>query len=57
MDACLEMTERLRAIEVDEVACLIDFGVGTDDVLAALPALDELRQLAQLSDIEEEALA
>ncbi|HET7794049.1 MAG TPA: MupA/Atu3671 family FMN-dependent luciferase-like monooxygenase [Rhizobacter sp.] len=57
MDACLEMTERLRAIEVDEVACLIDFGVGTDDVLAALPALDELRQLAQLSDLEEEALA
>lgn len=52
MDACLEMTEKLKRIEVDEVACLIDFGVAAEDVLAALPALDELRQLAQLSDSE-----
>ncbi len=51
MDACLEMTEKLKRIEVDEVACLIDFGVAADDVLAALPALAELRELAQLSDI------
>jgi natural product biosynthesis luciferase-like monooxygenase protein len=50
MDACLEMTEKLKRIEVDEVACLIDFGVPADDVLAALPALAELRELAQLSD-------
>lgn len=48
MDACLEMTDKLKAIEVDEVACLIDFGVEADQVLAALPALDELRQLAQI---------
>jgi natural product biosynthesis luciferase-like monooxygenase protein len=52
MDACLEMTEKLKRIDVNEVACLIDFGVPVDDVLAALPALDELRQLAQLSDSE-----
>lgn len=49
-DACLEMTDRLKAIEVDEVACLIDFGVDADRVLAALPLLDELRELANSTE-------
>jgi hypothetical protein len=53
MGACLGITDKLKAIEVDEVACLIDFGMDPDDVLAALPALDELRQLAQLPSEEE----
>ena len=53
MDACLEMTDKLKAIEVDEVACLIDFGVDAESVLAALPALDELRQLAQIPATED----
>jgi natural product biosynthesis luciferase-like monooxygenase protein len=48
MDKCLEVTDRLREIGVDEVACLIDFGVEAGAVLAALPALDELRQLANV---------
>lgn len=47
-DQCLEMTDRLKAIEVDEVACLIDFGVEADAVLAALPLLDELREVANM---------
>ncbi len=50
LDACLEMTDWLKAIEVDEVACLIDFGVDPDAVLAALPLLDELRELANLDE-------
>lgn len=54
MDACLAMTDRLKAIEVDEVACLIDFGIDAESVLAALPALDELRQLAQVAAVEGE---
>jgi natural product biosynthesis luciferase-like monooxygenase protein len=45
-DACLEMTDRCKAIGVDEIACLIDFGVEPDQVLAALPRLDELRELS-----------
>jgi len=49
-DRCLEMTDKIKAIGVDEVACLIDFGVEADDVLAALPLLDELREVAQCSD-------
>lgn len=52
MDACLEMTDKLKAIEVDEVACLIDFGVAPDAVLAMLPLLDELRELANLEPVE-----
>ncbi len=50
MDSCLAMTDRLQAIGVDEVACLIDFGVDSETVLAALPLLDELRELANISE-------
>jgi natural product biosynthesis luciferase-like monooxygenase protein len=48
MDACLEVTDRLRAMGVDEVACLIDFGVDAQAVLDALPLLAELRELANV---------
>lgn len=40
----LRMCERLYEIGVDEIACLIDFGVETDEVLAGLAHLDRLRQ-------------
>lgn len=56
LDDCLGMTDKLKAIEVDEVACLIDFGVDPHEVLAALPALAELRDLAQVPMSEEEML-
>lgn len=46
-ESCQQMTERLKEIGVDEVACLIDFGIDADSVLAALPALNSLRVLAQ----------
>jgi natural product biosynthesis luciferase-like monooxygenase protein len=49
-DHCLEVTDRLKAVEVDEVACLIDFGVEPDAVLAALPLLDELREVANMAE-------
>jgi natural product biosynthesis luciferase-like monooxygenase protein len=52
MDQCLAMTDRLRAMGVDEVACLIDFGVDADTVLAALPMLAELRDLANVGEDE-----
>ncbi|WP_225888940.1 non-ribosomal peptide synthase/polyketide synthase [Myxococcus xanthus] len=41
---CREQVARIEALGVDEVACLIDFGVDTDAVLASLPALDAVRQ-------------
>jgi natural product biosynthesis luciferase-like monooxygenase protein len=44
-EQCVPMIDRLRAIGVDEVANLIDFGVDADLVLAHLPYLDQLRAL------------
>jgi natural product biosynthesis luciferase-like monooxygenase protein len=38
-----EVVRRLTAIGVDEIACLIDFGVPQQDVLDSLRYLDELR--------------
>lgn len=46
---CLGMIERLKSIEVDEVACLIDFGIDSDMVLSSLHDLDTLRQLSNTS--------
>lgn len=40
---CLEMVNRLKEIGVDEIACLIDFGVDADSVLASLHSLNTLR--------------
>ncbi len=40
---CRAMVERLHAIGVDEIACLIDFGVEPTKVLASLRLLAELK--------------
>ncbi len=47
-ESCLATVDRLRDLGVDEIACLIDFGVETDAVLANLPHLDELRRRSTL---------
>jgi len=39
---CARVAEQLSAWGADEVACLIDFGLETETVLAALPRLAEL---------------
>jgi natural product biosynthesis luciferase-like monooxygenase protein len=44
---CVEMVGRVEDAGIDEIACLIDFGIRTDTVLAHLPYLDQLRALAQ----------
>ncbi len=43
-ETCLSTVERMREMGVDEIACLIDFGVDADTVLASLAQLDELRR-------------
>ena len=40
-----DLVSRVADLGVDEVACLIDFGVDTEDVLEALPLLAETRRL------------
>lgn len=42
VERCAEMVARLTAIGVDEIACLIDFGVPTEQVLESLPRLKQL---------------
>jgi hypothetical protein len=41
---CARVVEQLLAIDVDEVACLVDFGVAADAVLENLQHLNELRK-------------
>jgi natural product biosynthesis luciferase-like monooxygenase protein len=42
--SCQAMVEKVAAIGVDEIACLIDFGIASDVVLASLPDLHALVQ-------------
>jgi natural product biosynthesis luciferase-like monooxygenase protein len=41
---CVRLLERLTKLGVDEVACLVDFGVEADAVLDSLHHLNELRE-------------
>ncbi|WP_397608737.1 MupA/Atu3671 family FMN-dependent luciferase-like monooxygenase [Silanimonas sp.] len=43
------MARRVAGIDVDEIACLIDFGLEADTVLAHLPALDRVRAAFAMS--------
>ncbi|MFJ5985357.1 MupA/Atu3671 family FMN-dependent luciferase-like monooxygenase [Lentzea sp. NPDC092896] len=43
-EQCVRFAEKLAELGVDEIACLIDFGVPTDDVLASLPHVDTVRR-------------
>lgn len=46
-EKCMDLVRKLHDAGTTEIACLIDFGVDVDETLAALPALDQLRQLAE----------
>ncbi len=50
--SCMKMVERLKAIGVDEVACLIDFGVDVDSVIESLSHLAVLRDLSNVRQPE-----
>ena len=43
-ETCLHMVDRLKEIGVDEIGCLIDFGVDTDSVLASLHGLKQVME-------------
>ncbi|ADO71805.1 non-ribosomal peptide synthase-like protein [Stigmatella aurantiaca DW4/3-1] len=43
-ESCLPMVAKLRDLGVDEIACLIDFGVDRESTLAGLHHLNELRE-------------
>jgi natural product biosynthesis luciferase-like monooxygenase protein len=48
-ETCLKLVETLKQIGVDEIACLIDFGVSPDKVLESLQHLHQLRALSNQS--------
>ena len=43
---CGRMVERCKQAGVNEIACLLDFGVPTDRVIESLPVLNQVRQQA-----------
>ena len=45
-DTCLATIDRFKEVGVNEIACLIDFGVDTDVVLDSLSRLDTVRRMA-----------
>lgn len=42
--SCMPMIHQLQAIGIDEIACLVDFGIADDIVLKNLSYLNELRE-------------
>jgi natural product biosynthesis luciferase-like monooxygenase protein len=42
-DSCAPVVDRLQAIGVDEIACLMDFGLAADAVIESLPHLSALK--------------
>ena len=54
-ESCLETVTRLKDIGVDEIACLIDFGIEVDTVMAGLYALKKLKELSNRAGPGDEA--
>jgi natural product biosynthesis luciferase-like monooxygenase protein len=46
-ERCLALVNQLKAVGVDEIACLIDYGVPSEMVLQQLPHLNQVRAAAQ----------
>lgn len=53
-DSCLKIIDDLKSIGVDEIACLIDFGIDSDLVLAHLHYLNQLRINSNKNIIQKE---
>jgi natural product biosynthesis luciferase-like monooxygenase protein len=54
-ESCMETVERCRAIGVDEIGCLIDYGIDSATVLEHLPYLNQLRAAASAPRAELDA--
>ncbi|HEX8441989.1 non-ribosomal peptide synthetase/type I polyketide synthase, partial [Archangium sp.] len=46
-ESCEPIVERVRRLDVDEVACLVDFGASTEATMNSLQHLDTLRRRSQ----------
>ncbi|CAD5954601.1 Phenolphthiocerol synthesis polyketide synthase type I Pks15/1 [Planktothrix tepida] len=47
-ESCGLMVQQLQAIGVDEIACLIDFGIDSDSIMASLYSLKKLKEKSEL---------
>ncbi len=54
-ETCVAMLRACDEIGVDEIACLLDFGVETERVMNSLPALNEVRKEIHAGLLEAEA--
>lgn len=62
VETCVQMVDRIKGIDVNEIGCLIDYGVDTETVLAQLPRLNEVRIRANqqppvVAEIEDNSIA
>ncbi len=55
IETCSKMVDRCKAAGFDEIACLLDFGVETKDVMDSLPRLKAVRDIANEAAIAAEA--
>jgi natural product biosynthesis luciferase-like monooxygenase protein len=58
-ETCAKMIDQCKTAGVNEIACLLDFGVETEKVMAGLPLLKEVRDAANahslaVNDVQEE---
>jgi len=44
-ETCAKMIDRCKAADIDEIACLLDFGVDTGKVMDSLPLLKEVKEM------------
>jgi natural product biosynthesis luciferase-like monooxygenase protein len=56
LDTCADVVARLEEIGVNEIACLVDFGVDQESVLQSLVILDRLRKKFVTHDREVDSL-
>ncbi|MBK7992405.1 MAG: LLM class flavin-dependent oxidoreductase [Blastocatellia bacterium] len=51
VETCVQIVEKLKEIGVDEVACLIDFGISYQHVMEGLSYLDQVRLLTNSTSL------
>ncbi len=47
-DTCLDIVDRVKGCDVDDIACLLDYGIPSHKVMAHLTYLNDLRQRANV---------
>ncbi len=57
VEHCVAIVDRLRAMQVDEIACLVDFGIPSDVVLHSLPKLLDVKRRCEAATAAAQAAA